>query len=266
MGSIGDNQLAALSGYTGTIQDRIRKALVNPPTETGTIDDLGGYLGRETFWSDPSDESNLVGWYRPSGIDATLTIITQWNDDSPEANHLDIVTGINPQSTGSIGGVTCARFTAANSIGKNLSYAQPMSIFIVAQSADTTNVRYLFSAHNPFATNNRIGGQSSSVWRINFGADLDLSYSRDTSPHVFSFIINGSSTEMYEDGVLVGSGNVGGSGFSAFTLGGIKNTFQCFDGDVGEAVFLNKVANTVSHNRVGNYLANIYGTTWNEVS
>lgn len=41
MGSIGDNQLAALSGYSGTIQDLIRKALY--------IDDLGGYLGRTSL-------------------------------------------------------------------------------------------------------------------------------------------------------------------------------------------------------------------------
>lgn len=266
MGTIGDQQLTALSGYTGTVQDRIRAALLNPPDATGTLDDLGGYLGRTVFWSSPADESNLVGWYQPSGLNVTGPNITQWDDDSTEANHLDTLPGTNPQNTGSIGGVTCARFTSSNSISTTVSYAQPMSIHIVAQSSDTTNVRYLLSAHNPFATNNRIGGTSSSNWRINFGTDLDMTYARDTSPHVFSFIINGASTEFYEDGVLIDSGNCGSSGFAAFTLGGILNTFQCFDGDIAEAVFLNKVVDTTSHNRVGGYLANLYGTTWNAVS
>lgn len=265
MGTVGDNQLAALSGYTGTIQDRIRKALYNAPDDTGTIDDLGGYLGRTSFWSSPADESSLVGWYQPSGLVGTPSI-TQWDDDSGEGNHLTVVTGTNPQATGSINSVTCARFSATNSIGCVVSYSQPMTVHIVAKSAFTTNTRYLFSAHSPYATDRRFGASSTGNWEVSFGATLGFVYARNTVPNIFSVVIDGATSKVYEDGVLLASGNVGTAGFQAFTLGGILNTFQCFDGDVAEAVMLNKVADAASLNRVGEYLGGLYGVTWNAVS
>lgn len=265
MGSVGDNQLAALSTYSGSIQDRIRKALYSAPDDTGTIDDLGGYLGRESFWSGPADESSLVGWYQPSGLVGTPSI-TQWDDDSGEGNHLTVVTGTNPQATGSINGVTCAKFTDKNSIGCLVSYSQPMTVHIVAKSATLTNTRYLFSAHSPYATDRRFGASSTGNWAVSFGNTLGFAYTRNTVPNIFSVVINGASTQVYEDGVLLASGNAGTAAFQAFTLGGILNTFQCFDGDVAEAVILNKVSDSASLNRVGSYLGGLYGVTWNAVS
>ena len=265
MGSIGDNQLAALSGYTGTIQDRIRKALVNPPTETGTIDDLGGYLGRTVFWSSPADETNLVGWYTPDSIDVTGSDVTQWNDTSGEANHLSDTTGVYPQNTGLIGGVACVKFSNTVYISTTATYSQPMTVFIVAQDSVANFTRNLFSGHLTSGTR-YVGGTSATNYAFNFGNTVNITYTRDTDPHVFSFVINGASSSMYVDGTLIGSGNVGALGFQRITLGGIINPFQGWDGDIAEAVFINEAADATTHNRNGQYLADIYGTTWNAVS
>lgn len=267
MGSIGDDQLVALSGYTGTIQDRIRAALVNPPTETGTIDDLGGYLGRTVFWSSPADETNLVGWYQPSGLNISTPNITSWTDSSSAGNDLDQLPATKPQDTGSINSIQCAKFASTTYAATGaVAYSQPMTVLIVARDDNALNVRNLFSGHTTNDGTRKSGGTTATNWLFNWGSDLNITYTRDTSPHVFSVIINGASSAFYVDGTQIGTGNMGSSAFQRINLGGLFAGFQGWEGDIAEAVFLNEVADATTHNRNGQYLADIYGITWNAVS
>lgn len=59
MGTIGDQQLVALSG-TGTIQDRLRASLTSSPS-AGTMDDLGGSLGSSAVTLNIADQYWRVG-------------------------------------------------------------------------------------------------------------------------------------------------------------------------------------------------------------
>jgi len=262
MGSIGDNQLAALSGYSGTIQDLIRKALY--------IDDLGGYLGRTSFWSSPADESNLIGWYYPDNIQVSGSNITEWTDASSEGNDLTLNPGVPPQATGDINGITCATFNNSTYIATgSVAYTQPFTCLIVARDDNATNRRTLFSGHTSSAdapTPQRFGKEDGTTWTFNWGNQVSLSYSREANPYVFVVVVNAASSKFYIDGTLIGTGSFGALGLDRICLGGIFNTFTCWQGDIAEAIILSKEADATSLNRNGQYLADIYGTTWNEVS
>ena len=210
--------------------------------------------------------SGLKLWLR---ADSNLTLdvdkVTTWGDCSGNGNHLGQSTAASkPQrisSISSLNGKPVIRFDGVNDYLVNTSFvsslSQPITMFIVYTNntaastftaiydgANSTNRLLL---HYYYGTINAADGVSA------------VSYSK-SSPYTVlnTAIYNGSTSKMYENGILKSSGSLNSNSLSGLTLGALYTFGSNFNGDIAEVLFYNSALADSNRSKVERYLINKY--------
>jgi hypothetical protein len=77
---------------------------------------------------------------------------------------------------------------------------------------------------------------STNKWIIQYGGTFSTAYTADTNQHLLTFIIDGSSTVMYEDGTSIATGNPGTNNMSGLTIGATRSASVPWNGTMQEMI------------------------------
>lgn len=209
-----------------------------------------------TLWLDSDDFSTIT---------LNGSNVSQWDDKSGNDNHFaQSIASSQPLYTGqTINGVQAIDFDGSNDYLHNLALSinLPITVFIVikqdsdpGEDADTiydsSTGRALFAYDGrSIADFYRIATTGGSIIKSEATANL--------TPHYYTFVYNGASSEMSRDGVLLNSGDVGLPSASDFYLGSnITGTANFLDGKIGEFIIYERVLDSGEINQVESYLSN----------
>jgi hypothetical protein len=247
------NQLTAL--YTpataGVVVFTVHEGAVVSNSRDFTITAAtGGFL--------PSDITGLQTWYDSSDV-ASFTfssgsVVSQWRDKSVNARHFAQGTvAAQPSRTGVINSLPTVLFDAINDYLDTGSFtvAQPLTVFFVSQLFGGYPVNFGFSS---------IGGDLQlnfqSLNRAFYAGEytVQTGIDNDVQPHLWSFVLNGASSQSYYDGTLSNTSNPGPAGTTTGFRIAERNLSNFPQAHVAEIVVYNSVLSTTDRQNVENYL------------
>lgn len=216
----------------------------------------------------PLSVSGCMVWYDPSDA-TTLTLtggqVSAINDKSGNS-HTATATGSTYPALAPLGGRQGLTFirgtTNVLQTAANITQAQPVTGFCVARETSAIGgsnfsnfVGSDVGAHGPnFGCNVGFFGAGDEVG--GYGTIPE-----DFVIHVWSYVINGASSSIWQDGSRLDSGNAGSNGWSSsrFCLGGNVNPESTTANvNLGEALWYNATLSTANRIAIENYLL----TTW----
>jgi hypothetical protein len=232
--------------------------------------DPGDIAGRELDL-DFSDSSKL--WQdsgRTTPVTANTDPIGACDDISGNARHATQATAGKRATyrTAQFGSIAAADFVAAS--GQSLATGvftvnQPGTVYLVADFDVQTFFALPFDGITSrwgFGVTNDPG----FPYFLHAGANGVAASLSDTSAHVFAVVFNGASSNLRVDG---GAGEVLNPSTDALTrvrIGNDSGEVAPFDGRVGRAIVYSGAHTTTELDQVGEYLADIFGTTWTPAS
>lgn len=216
----------------------------------------------------PLDISDLIAWFDANvGITLNGADVSLWEDQSGNGN--DLIQGTAADQP--VFNASDADFDGKPSVGilsgerlRTAAFAsalsQPNTIFIVLKK-NATNTGHAYdgiisSSQQSFARENQMRG----------GATLSLSGSIGTAKALLTNIFNGVTSESWNAGTSMGSGDAGAHTMTGLTLGSRYDGASSVDGQVPEFLIYGKELSVPEHNQVGNYLADKFDFTWVTVS
>ena len=184
----------------------------------------------------PPVSAGLALWYDANAnAYADGARVTRWVDESGFGRDL---TAFDTNSApvyrqGAVNGRAAVEFDGTSSLMKTyestFTLSQPTTFFVVYRSldADTSARAFVFDSTNS-STRQVFGRASAGGERLYANVDLDFPGFTYPFPSfaIFGGTFNGSSSSLYRNGTLVGTGNAGGSAISGFTLGGLSSGAQ----------------------------------------
>lgn len=182
------------------------------PLDPATI--LGGQL--EARWR----ASEITGL-------ADGAAISQWDDESGNANHLVQASGgLQPlYKTGINNGLPAVRFDGTDDeLHVSLTLTQPFAMFFVAKLTAASNPSHvrIFAKPQPGSTFSiHFGTGDPSLMTMQAGSALQSGFMSDPSAdwHAWGFVFDGASSEMLKDNTSVVAGAAGSGGITSLYLG-----------------------------------------------
>jgi hypothetical protein len=185
----------------------------------------------------PPVSSGLQLWYEAGSLaTANGQPVASWPDKSGNGRTL---TSFDAGSAGTmranaINGRAAVELDGSHSLlktyGSTFSLSTPTTFFIVYRSLDPDTA----GARN-FVFDSRDSSQREVLGRPSTGsirmyANIDMDFAGITYPNpsygIWSGTFNGSSSSLFKDGTLVGSGNAGSGALTGFTLGALSTSAQ----------------------------------------
>lgn len=189
-------------------------------------------------WTPDDLDANLLAWFDPtSGVDGAT--VSQWNDESGHARHLNAITGSPTFDADGLDG-TPAVVLAGSSYMKTASFTSVLGQFTLIGNGKITGAGtgYLVDGH---------GSNVHSIYRSPssnvFGARRSASSAAITSApgdslaHSFIFVTDGASSKFYVDGVEHTGVEQGVQGVSLLTVGSNGAGTASMVGAVGDIVW-----------------------------
>lgn len=225
----------------------------------------------------PDSVANLAHWYNLDSLarlyqDSAMTTpvaadsdpVGAWVDQIVAADvviqatagsrptYIGVDTDFNNQPSLSLDGgdwLQVAAFAAA--------LPQPISMWIVQKYASGS---YLLSDGGDAVPRVLV---NAGVWQINAGSSLNTG-APNTNPNIHLIVWNGTSSEHWRNGILLGSGNTSTSAFDGFTLAARNDGVAPEVAKITEVIMYSAVSSTADRNVVQNYLANKYAISVTE--
>jgi hypothetical protein len=216
------------------------------------------------------DFSDVTQLWQDSGRTTPVAVDTDpigaCDDKSGNARHATQATAGKRATyrTAQFGAVAGADFVAASSQSLATSaftVNQPGTVYLVADFDVQTFFALPFDGITSrwgFGVTNDPG----FPYFLHAGANGVSGTNSDASPHVFAIVFNGASSNLRIDG---GAGTVLNPSTDALTtvrIGNDSGEVAPFDGRIGRAIVYAGAHTTTELNQVGQYLADIFGTTW----
>ena len=208
-------------------------------------------------WYDAADASTIT---QSGGA------VSQWDSKGSGGNDLVQATGANQPITNSrtinsknaidLNGTSHHMTTSFGSIK-----AQPVTRFIVLKS-DVSDINLHVLLDGIDATDRNVFWLNNIPYWVTFaGVNLPGSTTPDTSAHVFTEILNSSSSALYQDGTSIASGDAGTAGAAGITLGArYTKTERFWDGLVAEVIVVSGTLSEAERQQIEGYLAWKWGT------
>ena len=211
----------------------------------------------EIFSASSFDCSNLKGTYSLSAVFTTASNVTgarilfyNGSADLNDKVYWDNM-GLYPISSGSAQNFWVQPLTNSDRPivkfnGKDLflistaSTNHPSSLYIVARNFDDSIFIQDTSASILYS--------NSASYFVSYGSAQNYAVS-DNSFHIFSIINNGTTTELFIDGVSVGSKNTGASNIDQLIVG------KGLNGDIAAILLYDEINSSEDRNRIENWLA-----------
>ena len=231
----------------------VRTALFTPPNIPGTHIDL---------WLFAPDAST---------ISVSGSNVTQWNDKSGNGYNFSQATSSKQPTYSASGfnGRPAVIFNPADALSApeylsstSFAQAQPLTIVFVGQQTSTGDLidysYILVDGAANWAFNSVVN--SGDIAQVYAGGNLNSSVAM-SGVHQWIEVINGSSSAVYTDGVLTGSGNPGSNGISGGPLDlGSLSTQKGWLGSMGELVIYSGAFNATQISQSHAYDKSIFGT------
>jgi len=204
---------------------------------------------------------SMIGWYRGDNVVLNGSDVSTWPDNSPKGYDLVQATpALQPAYvTGVLNNQPVLRFNAAEwmRVIYGSTFTAPFTIFIVAKCTATSLAILIDSVSNysyiyilPSVTRLAIG---------DFVKELRDNTSTISTNFITSKIIaNGTSSAIYEDGVLKVTGNAGTISYNGLTLGAFNALSSFFKGDIAEVIIYNELLSAAFTVTVENYFHKKY--------
>jgi len=206
----------------------------------------------------PSELSNLALWLSADSVEIIDGKVAIMYDLSGNNSHAQQANSANRPIFKDIGlnNLPVLSFTGNQFLKAQYptSLSQPITSFAVWKTTQSANVvcycNYSSSLFDLQSYSNGIQIYTSS----------GIGYSK---PCPFDFILstaiyNGSSSKIFENGILKASGNVGSSSMNGITIGATYSNTWLLRGEIAELIFYDTVLNDSLRNLVENYLRNKY--------
>ena len=193
-----------------------------------------------------SDGGNMATWSDSSGNDWTMTASA--NDPVYRK------TGVNL-----INGLPVVQFSTAISytgLVSALSLAQPFAGGLVFRGSSQTSACLIDSNTNEYC----IIGTDGGDWAYYPGGGWSTDGAADSSVHMFTFVINGSSSLLRKDGASAITGGSGTTTMAAVSLGFQIGGVNGLSGVMGEVVLYSGTATTAFLESLESYFAAKWGT------
>lgn len=233
-----------------------------------------GYVPpNSVFVADPTLEPNeivglkqwLIADTAASFTFSTGAVVSQWNDESGQSNHVSQAT-VGKQPTrvaAALNGKAVVRFDGVNDLlactyGATLT--QPTTVMLVAKSA-VNEEAYLFDGSTSSNRHAVFFAPTTFRWSYYAGTTVNSSTGSDTSFHVIAAIFNGTGSTLRIDGVEVSSSTPGTGTMAGITLGSNQAETLPLEGDIAEVVVWNTALSLRDMKQMEAYLANRYALT-----
>ncbi len=199
------------------------------------------------LWIDANDSSTVT---------IQTGVVVSVLDKSKKNNHLTNGTGFSYNVT-KFNSIYPSFYNVSSStarVGRNTDFsrAQPMTIFAIGQFiSGTSSYPYLFdgvSSRVAFYYTSSAGTATSFFGGSGFGVT-------PTSPFFYSFVANTSSSQIYLNGTLAGSGNIGTNSMGGVTLGNAFDLTNSFTGHICEYLIFDSVLSSTQRQQIEGYLA-----------
>lgn len=213
----------------------------------------------------PSSVSGLKLWLDADDA-TTITEVagrcSQWDDKA--LNNGDVLQGtaVNQPFTGSRtkNGKNVMDFQKGEFMRSGnftTSIPQPRTLYLVSKF-DSLQTTDFFLDGITFTERMRIGTAGSSSFR--FRADTELSSTADTIDHLFKVELNTTSSNVYIDGSLVVSGNIGSDGLTGITVAeDFNGSTGELDGYIAEVLIYDSIITGTDDTNIQNYLNTKWG-------
>lgn len=180
-------------------------------------------LSPVNFWDSRSGVFNASEVAASDGEDVAKWVEQIGNATSSNDNLTQTTASVRPQyvaSSANFNNLPTITNPASNDYLSQVATsitAQPVSLALIARQGDVVDGASLFAATGAIGISRR-GSTLMRVGTTSPNSNFDISWD-DTDPHLFVFNFNGSSTEVYFDGVLqTGSGSFGTGGIGQIIL------------------------------------------------
>jgi len=198
------------STYTGDCI-RVRRASDNTEQDIGFD---GQYLDTNALTTFCTGTDCFVKtWYDQSGNANDATQSTAAN----QPKIYDSNTGVELENA-----VEALRWNGSSTFLRNsaITTSGAHTIFSVNKYTDEANENVLYDSDTSPQTIAYINALDS--WVIQYGGTFNTSYTADESQHLHTFLINAASSNFYEDGTSVATGNPGANNMSGLTIGATR--------------------------------------------
>lgn len=218
----------------------------------------------------PEELTNLAAWFRADDVNTSGTDVTQWNDKSGNALHLNTPSANNPQlnsSNSSFGSQATIDFTASN----NNSIERTTGTFM----ANGYNIFVLLNSNAGLATRSVLETQTfldgllyvaQATFFPSVNSSSILATSTNVGSNVFLFDVwwNNTGTEVTVDGTIDATGDAGGDPSAAgLVVGAAGNNTLPLEGSIAEIIITSAHIDDTSDDYANlmTYFNNRYGTS-----
>jgi len=246
--------MANIAGYPSAV-------ISGPPGKSGRIQGFPPF--------DPLTLGNIIGWWDGAqGITLNGPDVSQWDDQSVNANNLAQTTATKQPLFVNPGGVPpLLRFDKATSERMITSgfaggdQIQPNTMMIVAQKKSGSDGSYLFdgtvTARHAVADFTGFGM---------FGGQTLVHAPIDQVKRIFVLIYDDLAGVFYFNGGVGTTGSIGTFNWGALSLCSRFNDAAFGDYDVWEITAYNKRLSVGELNQLGTFLANKHSLTWTTIT
>lgn len=225
------------------------------------------------FVAEPTLEPNeIVGlkqWLVADTADSFTfssgAVVSQWDDESGEANHVTQAS-VSKQPTrvaAALNGRAVVRFDGTDdslAVTFGAALTQPTTVLLVAKSA-VNEEAYLFDGSTSSNRHAVFFAATTFRWSYYAGTTVNSSTSSDTSFHVVAAIFNGTGSTLRVDGVEVSSSTPGTGTMAGITLGSNQAETLPLEGDIAEVAVWNTALSLRDLKQMEAYMASRYALT-----
>ena len=229
----------------------------------GTVGGLGGNEQASKY----PPISNVVNWHKARHIGAAdLAAVPDWGDYSGRSRVLLQTSGtkqpIVRRDTAS--GFRYVRFASNDCMAcaDALQVDQPLTVFLVMRQNSGGGTQQVWVGPNQAGPTLLYRGDASNQVNV-WAGGTDLTYDRaanwPSSWMIWSVVLNGASTTIWENLSQVASGNPGSTGITGLKVGANFDESLPANIDVAEIIVASTAANDTVRAGVVNYLNAYYG-------
>ncbi len=240
---------------------------------------LSSTVDVQPFSFEPSDISNLFVHYDSRDIEVTGTNVTQLNDLSTNShNAVQATVADQPSlvaSDSDFNGMPSVSFDGTDSVMATAAFseeqAQPNTYIMVFKAANTFAGTFFdgiaTQKKNTFFVDLQ-GSAPINPWTVQAegGKEVKSAIASDTNVHIVALRLNTSSTTGYLDGTtLFNNVDPGDDEITGLTFGSEDDDTLHKAFKMPSFLMYNRLLTDPEINFIGNYLSDLYGTTWTDI-
>jgi len=236
------------------------------PGKSGRIQGLGGFV--------PSDLAGLEAWFDAGQGIILNGVVSEWQDQSGNGNHLIQLTPANGPSFNP-GPLPSVQFDGVNDNMATAAFAAPLSqpntIFLVyarttgAISGEVVYAGINLGSRNQFTLTGLPPGASNLFAGTLRSGTNSSGIVNETK--ISTVVFNEANSKSFFEGVpdTLAAGTIGTQALTGFNLGARPDLTNFAHILVQEAIVYDREITNIEKNQVGNYLANKWGLTWTDI-